>query len=397
MIGKVIGKTVAIIPARGGSKSIPLKNIKSLNGRPLIFWTLDATTECPDIDTVVVATDSEEIADVVESYNSEKVVIIGRSESVSTDSASTESVLLEFAEDNNFDTLILVQATSPLLTSEDLSMGLNRYLNDGYGGVISVVRQKRFIWEESDNCINPKNYDFTSRPRRQEFSGYLVENGAFYITSKKNLVNSRCRISGRIGYVEMSEDSYFELDEPSQWEVVEFLLMKKACQKRELKERLSNVKCVLTDCDGVLTDGGMYYSVSGDEQKKFNTRDGMGFLRLKQKGIITGIVSGEDNGAIKRRAEKLLVDELHMGIKNKVVALDAICKKYNFSYSEVVYIGDDINDLNVIERVSFGCTVNDATQEIKSKANYITKVKGGEGAFREVAELVINSLEGIRK
>ena len=195
MLENTIGKTIAFIPVRGGSKSIPLKNIKLMNGRPLIYWTLDAAVNCAEVGTVVVSTDSLKIKRVVEKYGSSKIIVIGRSEAVSTDTASTESVMLEFANDYDFENIVVVQATSPLLQSEDLTNGINKYLEKGINSVLSVVRQKRFIWRESSNNVNALNYDPLNRPRRQEFDGFLVENGAFYITSRDNLLSSKCRIS----------------------------------------------------------------------------------------------------------------------------------------------------------------------------------------------------------
>ena len=134
-----LGKTVAFIPVRGGSKSIPLKNIKKINGRPLIYWVLDATTECEGIDKVVVATDSNKISEVVEGYNSEKVKIIDRSKEVSTDTASTESVMLEFANKYDFENIILVQATSPLLDKKDLNKGLGKYREKDTDSILSCL------------------------------------------------------------------------------------------------------------------------------------------------------------------------------------------------------------------------------------------------------------------
>lgn len=217
-------KTVAFIPIRGGSKSIPLKNIKPINGKPLVYWTLLAAHNCPEIDEIYVATDSKEISDTVKDFGFARVRVIGRSPESATDTASTESVMLEFAEKYEFDDIILIQATSPLLTSGDLSRGIKEYAGEEIDSILSVVRQKRFIWDSCGKYVRPHNYDIFSRPRRQEFEGFLVENGAFYITSKKLLLDSRCRISGRIAAVEMSEESYFEIDEPSDWIIIEELM-----------------------------------------------------------------------------------------------------------------------------------------------------------------------------
>ena len=112
-------------------------------------------------------------------------------------------------------------------------------------------------------------------------------------------------------------------------------------------------------------------------------------------GIITGIITGEYVEIVKRRAKKLKMDEVHLGIGNKIAVVDEICKKYNLSYDEIAYIGDDINDLEVIQKVGFGCTVKDGMASIREAAEYITLAKGGEGAAREVVELILKAKRGI--
>lgn len=385
-----IGNTVAFIPVRGGSKSIPLKNIKLMNGRPLLYWVLDSADRCNGIDKIIVSTDCGQIAEAAKAFGSDKLIVTGRSEEVSTDTASTESTMLEFARSYDFETIVLIQATSPLLRKEDLDEGLSRFSQDGVDSVLSAVRQKRFIWTDDRGSVNPLNYDPLNRPRRQEFDGYLVENGAFYITSRTGLLQSGCRISGSITAVEMPEPSYFEIDDPEDWLIAEHLLARQQRKSTALEERLSRIRCVLTDCDGVLTDGGMYYAESGDELKKFNTQDGMGFQRLREKGIITGIITGEDVELVKRRAKKLKVDELHMGIRNKLQTLREICDRRNLSLDRILYIGDDINDMETIRAVGVGCAVINAGKSVKEAADYVTMARGGAGAFREVAELVLS-------
>lgn len=112
-----------------------------------------------------------------------------------------------------------------------------------------------------------------------------------------------------------------------------------------------NIKLFITDCDGCLTDGGMYYDELGNEWKKFNAKDGMGFKILRQNNILTGIITGENTHIVERRAEKLKLDELYQGVTNKSEILDKLVEKYNLSYEEVAYVGDDINDIAVLEKV----------------------------------------------
>ena len=384
-----LGENIAFIPVRGGSKSIKFKNIKKINGRPLIYWVLDAVVECNSIDKVVVSTDSDEIRDTVNLYNSNKILIINRADEVSTDFASTESVMLEFAENYAFKNIILVQATSPLIDSHDLTQGLELYKNAD--SVLSVVNQKRFIWNKQEYA-QPLNYDYLNRPRRQDFQGFYVENGAFYITSKELLIKSKCRISGKISTYVMEEESYYEIDEPSDWIIVAKLLENKY-GKVDLSKKIKKIRCLLVDCDGVLTNGAMYYTENGDEIKKFSTYDGMGFQLLKNHGIITGIITGEDRQLVKRRFEKLGLNELYMGVSDKLKILDEICKKNNLKYEEVAYIGDDLNDIPIIENVGFSCSVHNGISIIKSKVDYVTSKNGGEGAVREIADLILKYCE----
>ncbi|WP_026888256.1 acylneuraminate cytidylyltransferase [Clostridium beijerinckii] len=383
-------KNIAFIPVRGGSKSIPLKNIKLLMGRPLVYWTLDAAVECKCIDKVFVSTDSDSIKDVVMKYGSDKIEIIGRSKETAEDTSTTESAMLEFADKFDFENIVLIQATSPLLTVNDISNGFKKFTNEKYDAVFSAVRQKRFIWEKGvDNSFYPKNYNPLSRPRRQEFEGYLVENGAFYITKKESLLESKCRMSGKFGVVEMSEESYFEIDEESDWVIIEELLRKRKSENFKYSDILKNIKMLITDSDGVLTDGGMYYSEKGDELKKFNTRDGMAFELLRENGIKTAIVTGEKVDMVKRRADKLKIDYVYLGAKDKLKIIREIADINNLELNEIVYIGDDINDLEAIQSVGFGCSVFDGVEKVKQASNYITNAKGGSGAVREITDLIL--------
>ena len=382
---------VAFIPVRGGSKSIPLKNIKPISGRPLVYWTVKAACGCKYIDKVFVATDSEKIKETVEGFKEgseaelfKKTEVIGRSAESASDTASTEFAMLEFADKMEFDNIVLVQATSPLLVSSDLDRGFEAFGKENVDSVLSVVRQKRFHWGNDENGFaHPTNYDVFHRPRRQEFDGYLVENGAFYISSKEDLLKSKNRVSGNIKAVEMNEDTFFEIDEPSDWVIIEALMKKNGITA---PKEIPEIKMFLTDCDGCLTDGGMYYSEHGDELKKFNTRDGMGFALLRNKGIVTGIVTSENVDLNRRRAQKLKLDVLEAGCKDKVAAVKTLCEKYNVSLENVAYIGDDINDLDVIKMVGYGCCPADAMPQVRDAARYVTKAKGGEGVIREVVE-----------
>ena len=385
-------KFVAFIPVRGGSKSIPLKNIKPINGRPLVYWVIDAAVHSKDIDKVYISTDSPEIEKAVADYKAteggcDKLSCIGRAAHTATDTASTESAMLDFADHYDFEHIILIQATSPLLTSKHLDEAISTYRKGENDSLLSVVRQKRFVWEETAEGARPLNYDYLNRPRRQEFDGYLVENGAFYITTKKLLLESSCRMSGKVGAYEMEEETYFEIDEPSDWLIIENLMARMHPSTNSTNQKA--IRLFATDCDGCLTDGGMYYTETGDELKKFSTIDGMGFALLRKQGIKTAIITGEDTRIVKRRADKLKVDFLHMGIRDKLTVLNEIIKDMGITLDEVAYMGDDINDVEVMEKVGLSFSVPNATAKARGAADIIVSKNGGDGAVREAIEYIL--------
>jgi CMP-N-acetylneuraminic acid synthetase len=216
---------VVLIPMRGGSKSIPKKNIKPMAGKPLCYWVIKAASDAETVDRVYVSTDSDEIAEVVNGMGL-NVIVLKRPSELATDQATTESVMIDFLHRVDFDTLVTVQATSPMLTGEDLDKAMARFESQKFNSMLSAVRVKRFFWNDNGT---PVNYDPLSRPRRQDFSGTLMENGAFYITRRDTLDEYQCRLGGRIGVYEMANETALEIDEPEDWDQVEKLLYKIRC------------------------------------------------------------------------------------------------------------------------------------------------------------------------
>lgn len=216
---------IAFIPVRGGSKSIPLKNIKLLNGKPLVYWTALAAENAKCVDKLVIATDSEEIKKTVLSFGFSKLEVYDRNPENAQDTSSTESVMLEYLEGKNIDgNFILIQATSPLLKSEHIDGMMEKLLNSGADSIFSGVREKQFHWIETENGVKPINYDYKNRPRRQEFQGIIAENGACYINSVKNILQDKCRLSGKITFYELPPETAYEIDEPTDWVIVENLM-----------------------------------------------------------------------------------------------------------------------------------------------------------------------------
>ena len=160
---------------------------------------------------------------------------------------------------------------------------------------------------------------------------------------------------------------------------------------KTLEKKIKEIKLVITDVDGVLTDGGFYYSEEGIFLKKFNVKDGMGFRLLRQKNFLTGIITTDTSRFIAQRAERLKPDIFITGTWEKLEELKQKLKENNLKLENVAYIGDDVNDAEIIESVGFSAAPNDAIEEIIEKVDYVCKRKGGEGAFREFADLIIKN------
>lgn len=383
--------TIAFIPVRGGSKSIPLKNIKYLCGKPLVCWNIEALENSDKVDSIIIATDSEDIVKVVQSQNYRKAEIYKRLPENAQDTSSTESVMLEYINQAKLasdDIFMLVQATSPFTRTQDFDQALIKLTESGADSLLTCVRFKRFLWNEDGTS---KNYNFKARPRRQDFDGELLENGAFYINRVKNIQESENRLSGKITIYEMSEYTALEIDEPDDWITAEVLIQKHLITA---DDRVKRIKLFLTDVDGVLTDAGMYYTNSGDEFKKFNTHDGMGLQLLQKEGIKVGIITSENTQIVENRAKKLKVDYLYQGKRDggKLSAAQEICDINSITLNEVAYIGDDVNCFELLSNVGFAACPANAVAKIKAIPGVMVMQKsGGEGAVRELADYILRN------
>ena len=370
---------LAFIPARGGSKSIPLKNIKMFCGKPLIYWNL-LSLQKSSVDKIIVASDSNQIKNIVLSFSFSKVEVYDRNYENATDEANSESVMLEYIESVNMldsDTFMLVQATSPFTQTNHFDEALELF--ESFDSVVSCSITKRFFWNE--NGV-PLNYDINKRKRRQDFKGTLIENGAFYINSIKNIRQNKNRISGNIGLYRMPEHTSIELDEELDWIIAEKIMYRNVINNK--KSNINNIKIVLSDVDGVLTDGGMYYSENGDETKKFCVYDGMAFKILQDYGYKVGIITTEDMNLNRKRAKKLNLDYDFHGINDKLNVIKKLCKKENIDIKQVAYIGDDINCFELLSNVGIAACPLNAVDKIKNIAGIIHLNKsGGDGVFRE--------------
>jgi len=210
---------VAVVPMRGGSKSIPGKNIRMFCGKPLCEWTLRAVLDCKSISRVFVSTDSEEIADVVSSIDP-RIHVHRRPAHLATDDSTTEAAVLDLvtACDIRDKFIVTAQVTSPQTTSTDIAEAIAHLVETGADSLVSCARTRRFFWRDDGT---PINYDPARRPLRQQWAGTLMENGAFYISTVDRLREGSARLHGKIAIHEMDENSSIELDELTDWEILE--------------------------------------------------------------------------------------------------------------------------------------------------------------------------------
>lgn len=378
-------KKIGIIPLRKDSKGIPGKNKKKMVGRPLFAWVL---TEAifSDLDFVYVFTDDVEIIEYVErEYHwTTKVKTLMRNEENANDTASTESAMVEFSEKihHDYDILCLLQATSPLTLAQNINLGLDKITKDSFDSALSVVKTHRFTW--NTNGI-PQNYDVFNRPRRQDFEGLWIENGAVYCTTKEAFLQSNNRLSGRIGLIEMPEETLMEIDSLTDWEIIETLLI---ARQKTMKTN-QRIQYLVLDVDGVFTDGGIYYNQEGEMAKRFDMRDGMGLEILRQNKVEVVVLTSENSKLVGERMKKLQIKDTFLGVKDKYSFLKQFFIAKNSSFGATAYVGDDVNDLANMCSCGWSFAPANAMDVVKANADSILTHDSGNGAIREVCERIM--------
>ncbi|WP_395043871.1 cytidylyltransferase domain-containing protein [Flavobacterium sp.] len=379
-------KKIGFIPIRKGSKGIIGKNKKKMLGRPLFTWVL-AEAIFSNLDQVYVFTDDDEIIDFIKKEYTwtNKVKALKRNEQNANDTATTESAMLEFAEkiNNDFEILCLLQATSPLTTSKDIDNAINKITLEHYDSSLTVVKTHRFIWNIDGT---PKNYDYLNRPRRQDFDGLLIENGAVYCTTNKAFLSSNNRISGKIGVVEMPEETLIEIDSSSDWIIAENLLIERQKKQKQTKR----IEYLVLDVDGVFTDGCVYYSKDGELSKKFDMRDGMGLEIIRQNNVEVVVLTSENSDLVAKRMQKLNIENTFLGVKDKFSFLKDFLHNKNSNFGAVAYVGDDVNDLANLCSVGWSFAPINATNIVKNNVDIVLTNESGKGAIREVCEIILN-------
>jgi YrbI family 3-deoxy-D-manno-octulosonate 8-phosphate phosphatase len=367
---------LGVIPARGGSKGLPRKNILPIAGFPLIYWSIQAAKRSKLLDDYIVSTDDPEIAAIARSYGAHA---LNRPANLAQDDTTTLAVLQHVISCKPCDSIVVLQPTSPLRNADTIDGCISDFQNGGFDTLATGYYTKIIEYGTHQNL------------RRQDIPGFFYDDGNVYIINS-SVIQSNRWFGDRVCKKTLDAELNVEIDDEVTFISAEALLLKRLQSGRQgsdFHDRLANIKVLAMDVDGVLTDGGMYLSANGDESKKFNARDGMGIARVKKAGIATAFITSENTEIVNRRAEKLSIDHVFMGAIDKLAVLDKIVKKERCSPDEVAYIGDDLNDFDVMRKVGIAVTVPDADEAIKKIAHYVTKHPGGDGAVRELCDLIV--------
>lgn len=378
-------QTIAIIPARGGSKGVPGKNVARVGGIPLVARAVRAALTSGAIDLVVVSTDDAAIADAARAAGAR---VVDRPADISGDQASSESALLHAldtlaAEGITPRVTAFLQATSPFIPAAALGEAVALVRGGRADSVFSARESYEFVWRrDAAGAASALGHDAAHRPRRQDRDPHYVETGAFYVFTTDGFREARHRFFGRTEIVEVPEESAIEIDDPAQLRTAQTL-----AHLLEPAEPLA-ARVVVTDFDGVHTDDSAWVDAAGTEHVRVSRSDGMGVALLRRAGVPVLILSTEQNAVVRARAEKLQVEVIH-GVDDKATVLRQWATDRGIDLAETAYLGNDVNDLPAMALVGWPVAVADARPEVVAAARVVLTRPGGAGAVRELADRVL--------
>jgi len=379
-------KALAVIPARGGSKGLPRKNVRPLCGKPLIAWTIEAARAAESVGRVVVSTDDPEIASVSRRFGAE---VVDRPKELSCDEASSESALLHALEalDVRSGILVFLQCTSPLTLPDDID-GTVRALENAESA-FAAAPSHRFLWNRVGLLAQPVGHDKTHRKRRQELEPQYVEAGSVYAVSIPAFIKERTRFAGRTALYPIPAERAIEIDDATDFAIAEALMRLRLDRDRaSLLPR--PLKAVVMDFDGVLTDNRVWVDESGEEQVACHRGDGWAIARMRELGIRLLVLTSESNPSVARRCEKLGVERL-VAPGSKLPAFEAWLARTGVAPQSAVYVGNDEPDAPCMLYAGCGIAPQDAACQAKSAARIVLDTPGGRGCVRELYQLIIEN------
>ncbi len=371
-----------IIPARGGSKGIHKKNLQTVSGVTLVERTIISALQA-EIDKIIVSTDDLEIKKIASRY---AVEIHDRSEETSGDASSTESVILEVIShfENQWPEKVSVgfcQVTSPFIESKSINECFS--LADQGFSAFSALEFHGFTWSKEETW-KPVDHPIDYRPRRQELKPKVKETGAIYCFPLQNFKHVKYRICSEPYPVLVNATHGIEIDDLVELQLANLIVTQHEVNNLDQLNIFQKPKIIFTDFDGCLTDDKVRVNTFGRESVRANRKDGLAVKRLRKLGIDVVITTMETNDVVITRAKKMKVEALR-GLEDKVQAISDYISKQNLSWSDVWYVGNDINDLGAIEKAALSFCPIDASPEVFAKAQIVLSRRGGEGLLAEIA------------
>lgn len=414
---------LAVIPARGGSKGVPGKNLAAVGGVPLVARAVRACAGSPLVTDVVVSTDDPAIADAARAAGSAlgaagRVHCVDRPADIAGDTATSESAVLhamdayEAAHGSTVDVVLLVQCTSPFLTSDDIDRVASAVAKDGADTAVTVAPFHAFVWRRGPAATDTPapagtpapvgtpapagaagadgaagddgrgvNHDKSHRPRRQDRPEDFLETGAAYAMDARGLRVHGHRFFGRTALVETDPARVLEIDDPH--DLARARALAPLLDPAVVPTR-ADVDAVVLDFDGTQTDDRVLIDSDGRELVAVHRGDGLGIAALRRAGLKLLILSTEKNPVVAARARKLNLPVLH-GIDRKDAALKRWCEESGVAPERVLYAGNDVNDLPCFGLVGWPVAVASAHDSVRAAARAVTTTPGGAGAVREIA------------
>lgn len=374
----------AVIQARLSSKRCPNKMLRSFAGTTLLDIALEKFTKRSRFYSFYFAAYEEELIHRAQKYD---CAIIRR------DSASAHgeqiSVIMNYLKEIPRPYIIFINACSPCLEQATVERAVEVFVKNKCLSLTAVVKKHTWFYTLAGKPVN--FLDPTTLNTKFTEPLYAVTHNIHIFERERFLKH---------GYfwAHRPKDPYlFEIDDRQAMDIdteYEFTLADawyRAQQRPAGLKRLRDIRLLISDVDGVLTDAGMYYSEQGEFGKKFNTRDGMGIKMLQQKNIPVAVITGEDTPIVKTRMKKLGVRHVYMGITNKAEIVKKLSKKLSVPLENIAYVGDDVNDVSALKIVGMPIAVADAAEDVKHHAFYVTRARGGEGAIREVCDMILTT------
>ncbi|MFE7211625.1 cytidylyltransferase domain-containing protein [Streptomyces sp. NPDC057611] len=413
-------RVLAVIPARGGSKGVPAKNLAPVGGVPLVARAVRECRAARLVTDVVVSTDDQAIAAAARQAGAEVVL---RPAAIAGDTATSEAAVLHAMDAHEalhgapVDVVLLVQCTSPFLRSEDVDGVAGAVAEDGADTAVTVAPFHGFVWRDaaddpvtagapSDTAAAESpaieggygvNHDKSFRPRRQDRPQDLLETGAAYAMSAPGFRTHQHRFFGRTELVRTDPARVLEIDDPHDLARARALAPLFDANRPGALPTAADVDAVVLDFDGTQTDDRVLIDSDGREFVSVHRGDGLGIAALRDSGLTMLILSTEQNPVVAARARKLRLPVLH-GIDRKDLALKQWCEEQGIAPERVLYVGNDVNDLPCFSLVGWPVAVASAHDVVRGAARAVTTVPGGDGAIREIASWILGpSLDSLTK